>query len=245
MRPPDDFKMSVLAGLDPATIIECPQMAITCRLPHARRYGIRWKYWTPANRIFWLIVHAYISGFEATFSLPIKRPGCNFAQAEDIGGVLVLTGAPPGRRRCPACESELLLASRPWKLRYKARSIPPLQPENLADVLTDLINDRQTMDQKYADLFNQYQEKSKKQQQTQKLYNALKQKVQVEKMGAVANNDVDQSLHSINVIGAPARMQDGRESREGWGEWSPKREQISHQDRTCLSSKDVGALQYS
>jgi hypothetical protein len=158
-----------------------------------------------------LFTHIF-PGFKAMFSLQIKRPGCNYAQAEDIGGVLVLTGAPPGRRRCPACESELpnphdvgrnLLASRPWKLRYKVRLMPPSQSKNLADVSTDLINDRQTMDQKYADLFNQYQEKSKKQQQTQKLYNALKQKVQVEKMGAVANNDVDQTLHSITVIGRP------------------------------------------
>jgi hypothetical protein len=78
------------------------------------------------------------------------------------------------------------------------------------------------MDQKYGDLFNQYQEKSKKQQQTQKLYNALKQKVQVEKMGAVANNDVDQTLHSINVIGAPDRMQDGRESRQSFRAAEPR-----------------------
>ncbi|ETI20948.1 hypothetical protein G647_07291, partial [Cladophialophora carrionii CBS 160.54] len=29
LRPPDDYKASVLAGLDPATIIECAQKALT------------------------------------------------------------------------------------------------------------------------------------------------------------------------------------------------------------------------
>lgn len=59
------------------------------------------------------------------------------------------------------------------------------------------------MDQRYAELLHQYQEKTKKQQQTQKLYDAIKQKVQLEMMGSVANNDVTQTLQSINSLRQP------------------------------------------
>lgn len=62
------------------------------------------------------------------------------------------------------------------------------------------------MDQRYAELLQQYQEKTRKQQQTQKLYDAIKQKVQLEKMGSMANNDIAQTLQSINTIRQPEQL---------------------------------------
>ncbi|KIW63906.1 hypothetical protein PV04_08872 [Phialophora macrospora] len=152
LRPPDDYKTSVLAGLDPATIVECIQKAL--------------NFWTFQNTQ----EHAY--------------------------------------QQCKA----KLLEQRCQQLMTKAN-----------EVVRDANARIEALDaQKYADLFRQYQEKSKKQQQTQKLYNAIKQKVQVEKMGAVANNDVDHTLHSINVIGPLDKMQHDQESRQGFRATEPR-----------------------
>ncbi|ETI20947.1 hypothetical protein G647_07290 [Cladophialophora carrionii CBS 160.54] len=91
-----------------------------------------------------------------------------------------------------------------------------LRIQALEAQVQDLISDRQSMDQKYADLNRQFQEKCKKQQQTQRLYDAIKQKVLLERMGAVANNDVDPTLDSIRVIPSLDKVQHGRESRQGF-----------------------------
>ncbi|KIW87501.1 uncharacterized protein Z519_11824 [Cladophialophora bantiana CBS 173.52] len=64
----------------------------------------------------------------------------------------------------------------------------------------DLTADQQSMNQKYAQLFDQYQEKSKKQAQTQKLYDILKQKVMLEKIQPLADDDVAQTLQSMDAL---------------------------------------------
>ncbi|EXJ55405.1 hypothetical protein A1O7_08332 [Cladophialophora yegresii CBS 114405] len=175
-RPPDDYKTSVLAGLDPTTIVECAQKAL--------------NFWT------------YQNTQEHAYQQCIAKHLMQKCQQLRTDADRIVHDA---NTRIEALEAQV-----------QGTHNPTVTYWNGADVSTDLISDRQSMDQKYADLFRQYQEKSKKQQQTQKLYDAIKQKVQVEKMGVVANNDVDHTLDSIRVIPPLDEVQHDRESRQGF-----------------------------
>ncbi|OQV05030.1 hypothetical protein CLAIMM_09831 [Cladophialophora immunda] len=80
----------------------------------------------------------------------------------------------------------------------------------------ELTGDRQSLDQKYAQLLDQYQEKSKKQAQTQKLYDTLKQKVMLEEMEPLADNDVTQTLQSISALPQSEMRQPATDSRQAF-----------------------------
>ncbi|OCT44618.1 E3 ubiquitin-protein ligase CCNP1IP1 [Cladophialophora carrionii] len=118
-------------------------------------------------------------------------------------------------QKCQQLRSEADKIAHDANLRIQALEAQ-VQARTVADISTDLISDRQSMYQKYADLNSQFQEKCKKQQQTQRLYDAIKQKVLLERMGAAANNDVDHTLDSIRVIPSLDKVQHGRESRQGF-----------------------------
>ncbi|KAJ9613322.1 hypothetical protein H2200_003264 [Cladophialophora chaetospira] len=148
LDPPDDYKASVLAGLDPATIIECAQKALS----------------------FWTYQNTQEHGYQQYVAKHLTQ-------------------------RCQQLKAEA------DKIVHEANT----RIEALEGQIHELSTDRQSMEQKYAEVCRQYQEKSRKQQQTQKLYDAIKQKVQVEKMGPIANNDVDNTLQSIHATMQPER----------------------------------------
>ena len=91
----------------------------------------------------------------------------------------------------------------------------------MTDSTTELTDDRQSLDQKYEDLFHQYQEKNKKHAQTQKLYDTLKQKVMVEKMEPAADNDVNQTMLSINAMAQAERLHQDHGSKHGFRPLAP------------------------
>jgi hypothetical protein len=70
------------------------------------------------------------------------------------------------------------------------------------------------MDQKFADLSRQYQEKSQKLARTDKLYNAIKSKYTAEQQGQVADQEVTRTLEQINPMPQPIGRQYGVESRQ-------------------------------
>ncbi|KIW34155.1 uncharacterized protein PV07_00951 [Cladophialophora immunda] len=88
--------------------------------------------------------------------------------------------------------------------------------EEPANHRKELTGDRQSLDQKYAQLLDQYQEKSKKQAQTQKLYDTLKQKVMLEEMEPLADNDVTQTLQSISALPQSEMRQPATDSRQAF-----------------------------
>ncbi|EXJ74749.1 uncharacterized protein A1O5_01444 [Cladophialophora psammophila CBS 110553] len=143
VNPPEDFKTSVLCGLDPATIMECTQRALS--------------FWT------------YQNAQEHAYQQHIAR---NLMQ------------------RYHQLNAEVERIVNDANTRIQA-----LETQN-----QELTADRHSMDQKYAQLFDQYQEKSKKQAQTQKLYDILKQKVMLEKMQPLADDDVAQTLQSMDAL---------------------------------------------
>ncbi|OAL18189.1 hypothetical protein AYO22_10966 [Fonsecaea multimorphosa] len=107
-----------------------------------------------------------------------------------------------------------ILGFKLWSRRFRVQSVDDIYREEPANLCKELNADRQSMDQKYAQLLEQYQEKGKKQAQTQKLYDILKQRVMMEKMEPLADNDVTQTLQSINILPQIERTQPAVESRQ-------------------------------
>ncbi|KIW82096.1 hypothetical protein Z517_05123 [Fonsecaea pedrosoi CBS 271.37] len=132
INPPEDFKTSLLCGLDPATIMECAQTALS--------------FWT------------YQKAQELAYQQHIAK---NLTHRFHQLNAEVERTVNDGNSRIQALETQN----------------------------QQLSTDVQSLQQKYTQLYDQYQDKSRKQAQTQKLYDTLKQKVMLEKMEPLAKND--------------------------------------------------------
>ncbi|OAP57206.1 hypothetical protein AYL99_07944 [Fonsecaea erecta] len=138
--PPEDYKASVLCGLDPATIMECAYRALS--------------FWTHQN---------------AQEQMYQQRNYRSLTQ-----------------------KYHQLNAEAERNVHEANARIQALESQNKA-----IEADRQSMDEKYAHLLEQYRKKSQKQAQTQKLYDTLKRKVMPGQVEQLADNDVRQTLHSL------------------------------------------------
>jgi E3 ubiquitin-protein ligase CCNP1IP1 len=89
------------------------------------------------------------------------------------------------------------------KTRSKVRSRQTQRTSYLLTTFTGLQIDLKTLQQKNFELIEMYREKSKKQAQTQHLYDTLKKRVMTSQVQTAASDSVAQAINSISSIPRP------------------------------------------